>query len=151
MATACLGSSTAHSGAKSATASSGSAQIGYAVLEVHGAYLSKRGANPLFGGKFHQERFTLGCQSESTYRKLQGPVSWKEGLCLAILDYQAASRFARQVVCTIPQPFVDVRGRIGARHVAERITACIATGAPRALRDARVIVKLHPPLVIKRT
>lgn len=151
LASACLGSSTAHPPAPKATAPSLSAVPGYAEFRIRGAYLGRKRINPFFGGRFRQITFTLSCRSEKTYLELAGPVSWRERLCLAILDYRSASRSARELTCTLPQPYVNIRGRIGGRHVAERIDACLTDATPRALHDARTIVRLHPAVAEKGT
>ena len=113
----------------------------YAQFHIH----SRTYTTTPFGGEAHTERFTIRCAPEKTYLELPGVLSWRATLCVAILDYQAAARSATACTCASPQGFADLRGAIRGHPIRERITTCLCGNARRAVNDARIILKTHPP------
>lgn len=117
----------------------------YAVFHIRGAYPSATRTNH-FAGELRQARFTLTCRSPRHYQGLYGPPSWRQRLCLAILD--SRTRRSTGILCAGCPPSivrVDVRGTIRGRPVHERFTSCLCGDGPQAAADARVILLLHPP------
>jgi hypothetical protein len=104
----------------------------YAVFDVHGTYPTIR------------RHFTLRCPSQKTIVELQGILSWRERLCFALLDYQAAPKRAINCMCVRTVVGVTVRGVIDGRRVQETFTPCVCNQTGRVRRDVRVILRTHP-------
>jgi len=118
----------------------------YAQFEIRETYTTGTSTNH-FGGDLHRAHFALTCHnSERTYLKLQGVLSSRDRLCVAILDYRTQIPLQVACGCPVSSVVVDVRGTIRGRPVREHITPCLCGDGARAARDARVILTTHPPL-----
>jgi hypothetical protein len=120
--------------------------LSYAHFQIRGIYMTGSRPSPV-DAVFHRAHFTITCLPEHTYFKSMGGLSWRERLCVAILDYRTQIRLLG-IACGCPVSLVgvDVRGEIRGRPVHERITPCLCGDGPQAAHDARVILKTHPPV-----
>lgn len=114
----------------------------YAVFHVHGTYLAARSGG--VGGRIIRRHFTLRCSTQKTILELQGVLSWRDRLCVALLDYRAAPKRAINCMCVRTVVGVTVRGTIDGRRVQETFTPCVCNQAGRVRRDVRVILRTHP-------
>jgi hypothetical protein len=115
-----------------------------AVMSVRGTYATCPSGT--FGDELCRDRFTLRCPSPKAAALQWGEPPWAPGLCAAILDYHSAIRLIGGPECNCPaSPVdVDVRGRVAGRTFREHVTACTCGASPRAIADARVILRTHP-------
>ena len=149
IASGCFGDSTAASRSSSSsrqTTRASRSPMAYAQFQIQETYTTGSSTNH-FGGDLHRVHFTLTCKnSERTYLELQGVLSRRDQLCLAILDYR--KQIPPQVACGCPVSpvVVDVRGTVRGRSVHEQVTPCLCGDGPKAASDARVILSTHPPL-----
>jgi hypothetical protein len=119
--------------------------LSHAQFQIRGTYLT--GNSPNYAADLHRLHFAITCLPKRTYEQLKGPLSWKDKLCLAILDYPTQIRLLG-IACNCPVSLVgvDVRGEIHGRRVHERITPCLCGDGAQAAHDAHVILKTHPPV-----
>jgi hypothetical protein len=120
--------------------------LSYAQFQIRGAYAT--GNSPDYAADLHRTHFVITCLSKRTYEQLYGLLSWKDNLCIAILDYRTQIRLLG-IACNCPVSTlvgVDVRGEIRGHPIHERITPCLCGDGPAAAHDARVILKTYPPV-----
>lgn len=148
IASACLGGSAASpvSSLGPSAVSPTVSGLSYAQFQIRGTYLT--GNSPSYAADLHRMHFAITCLPKRTYEELYGLLSWKDNLCIAILDYRTQIHL-RGIACNCPVSTlvgVDVRGEIRGRPVHVRITPCLCGDSPGAAHDARVILKTYPPV-----
>jgi hypothetical protein len=114
----------------------------YAVFDVHGTYPAARSGG--LGGPIVRRHFALRCPTRKALLALRGGLGWRERLCFAVLDYQAAPKRAINCMCVRTVVGVTVRGVIDGRRVQEVFTPCVCNQTGRVRRDVRVILRTHP-------
>jgi hypothetical protein len=147
IASACLGGSAASpvSSSEPSAVSPTVSGLSHAQFQIRGTYLTGNGPN--YAADLHRSHFTITCLPKRRYEEFYGLLSWKDNLCIAILDYRTQIRLLGIACnCPVSRVGVDVRGEIRGRPVHERITPCLCGDGPEAAHDARVILKTHPPV-----
>jgi hypothetical protein len=114
----------------------------YATFHIRGTYITSTNH---FSGDIARARFAVRCSPLGYDERLKGPMSWRERLCAAILDYRTQIPL-RGGVCRCPGSLarVDVRGTIRGRPVHELITPCLCADGRQAAADARIMLRMRP-------